>query len=114
MNTESMQNRALVFSGAGVSISNEPLPPQARFVLAMLENVKHGALQLRLPDGRCMLFGDGSSPLTLELKNWNLFAAALKSGDIGFAETFIDGGWTTDNLPGLIELFIRNRDSIES
>jgi cyclopropane-fatty-acyl-phospholipid synthase len=43
-----------------------------------------------------------------------MFDAVMKSGDIGFAETFIDGGWTTDNLTGLIELFIRNRQQVEA
>jgi cyclopropane-fatty-acyl-phospholipid synthase len=41
-------------------------------------------------------------------------AAALRSGDIGFAETFIAGQWKTDDLPGLIALLIRNRSTIET
>ncbi|MEG1053418.1 MAG: cyclopropane-fatty-acyl-phospholipid synthase family protein, partial [Janthinobacterium sp.] len=53
-------------------------------------------------------------PVTLDLHNWRLCSAVLRSGDIGFAETFIAGDWRTDNLPGLIELMIRNRAQIES
>ncbi|HEY8026776.1 MAG TPA: cyclopropane-fatty-acyl-phospholipid synthase family protein [Burkholderiaceae bacterium] len=90
------------------------LPPQAKLALAMLAKLKHGALHLRLPNGQTMHFGDLSQPVTLELKNWDICAAALKSGDIGFAETFIAGSWSTDNLAGLIALFIRNRDAIEA
>jgi cyclopropane-fatty-acyl-phospholipid synthase len=52
--------------------------------------------------------------VTLTLNNWEVFSATLKSGDIGFAETFIDGHWHTDNLPALVELMVRNRDAIES
>lgn len=90
------------------------LPPQAKLALAMLAKLRHGALHLRLPNGHTMHFGDLSQPVTLELKNWDICAAALKSGDIGFAETFIAGSWSTDNLAGLIALFIRNRDAIEA
>jgi cyclopropane-fatty-acyl-phospholipid synthase len=102
-----LSNRALTSNAEG-------LPPQARIVLAMLHKLEYGALQLTLPDGRCMSFGDGSRPISMALKNWSVCSASLKSGDIGFAETYIDGSWSTDNLPGLIELFTRNRAAIEA
>jgi len=88
-------------------------PASARLILKMLQGLKHGALLLQRPDGAYQLFGDGSFPIALELANWKLCGAALRSGDIGFAESFIAGDWKTDNLPGLIELLIRNRDGIE-
>ncbi len=87
---------------------------RARFILQLLSRLKHGALHLELPDGQVSHFGDNSYPVTLRLHDWSLCDAVLNSGDIGFAETFIDGGWTTDNLTGLIELFTRNRQSLES
>jgi cyclopropane-fatty-acyl-phospholipid synthase len=76
--------------------------------------MEHGALRMEFPDGRVAHFGNGHSPVTLSLDNWEICSASLKSGDIGFAETFISGNWRTDNLPGLIEIFIRNRQQIES
>jgi cyclopropane-fatty-acyl-phospholipid synthase len=42
-----------------------------------------------------------------------VFAAVLKSGDIGFAETYRDGGWTTDDLAGLLRLFLLNRQALD-
>ena len=90
------------------------LPASARMILRLLEKLQYGALRLRTPDGRILLYGDASHPVTLDLHNWHLCSAVLRSGDIGFAETFIAGDWRTDNLPGLIELMIRNRDQIES
>jgi cyclopropane-fatty-acyl-phospholipid synthase len=88
-------------------------PASARLIIKMLQGLKHGALLLQRPDGAYQLFGDGSFPIVLELKNWKLCGAAMRSGDIGFAESFIAGDWKTDNLVGLIELLIRNRDEIE-
>ncbi|WP_295999608.1 cyclopropane-fatty-acyl-phospholipid synthase family protein [Rugamonas sp.] len=93
---------------------HDSLPGAARIILRMLACLKHGALRLTMPDGACRTFGDGSAPVALELKNWNLCGAALRSGDIGFASSFIAGDWSTDNLPALIELLVRNREQIES
>ena len=90
------------------------LPAAARMILRLLEKLQYGALRLRTPDGRILLYGDASHPVTLDLHNWHLCSAVLRSGDIGFAETFIAGDWRTDNLPGLIELMLRNRAHIES
>ncbi|MDL2357358.1 MAG: cyclopropane-fatty-acyl-phospholipid synthase [Pseudomonadota bacterium] len=89
-------------------------PAAARIILKLLPNLKHGALALRTPDGQRFHYGDGAAPIALELKNWNMFTAAARSGDIGFAESYIDGDWSTSDLAGLIELLVRNRAEIES
>jgi cyclopropane-fatty-acyl-phospholipid synthase len=49
----------------------------------------------------------------LHLHNWNAFGAALKSGDIGFAESFIDGDWTTPDLTALLRVLVQNRTEVE-
>ena len=90
------------------------MPAQARFILQMLHKIKKGALRLECPGETSYLFGDASEPVTLTLHNWEPCRAALKSGDIGFAETYIHGDWDTDNLAGLLELFIHNRNAIET
>jgi cyclopropane-fatty-acyl-phospholipid synthase len=96
------------------AVTAEKLPAPARFMLQMLEKIRHGALRLVCPDGSALLFGDSSEPVTLTLNNWTPCRAALKSGDIGFAETYINGDWETDNLAGLLALFIHNRNAVES
>jgi cyclopropane-fatty-acyl-phospholipid synthase len=110
MNTNSLR---VPGATAAPSHASPTPPPQARLIIKMLQGLKHGALLLQRPDGGHQLFGDGSFPIVLELANWKLCAAAIRSGDIGFAESFIAGDWKTDNLAGLIELLIRNRDDIE-
>ena len=89
-------------------------PARVRLILKMLAQLQQGALHLQLPDGESLHFGDDSYPISLHLHDWELFAAVMKSGDIGFAETYIKGGWTTDNLTGLIELFVHNRQQVEA
>ena len=92
----------------------QPVPTSARVVLRLLEKIRHGTLQLRTPAGQHLVFGAGGVPVTLELDNWSVFAAALRSGDIGFAESYIAGGWHTSSLTGLLELLAKNRDGVES
>jgi cyclopropane-fatty-acyl-phospholipid synthase len=92
-------------------------PAAARAVFRLLSKLSIGRLQVQLPDGSAAHFGtqDSAGPhAVIRLTNWNVCAAALKSGDIGFAESYIAGDWHTPDLAALIRLFIANRDAIES
>ena len=118
MNINSTRSSAFDFAQDNSRLSTQNFPPQVQFILTLLRKLEHGILVMHFPDGQSATYGNVDDtrvrPITMTLTNWDVFHAALKSGDIGFAETFIDGHWSTDNLPGLIELFIRNRQVIES
>ena len=91
-------------------------PTAARAILHLLAGLRHGRLDVQLPDGTQSRFGaaDAAGPhAAIRLSNWKVCAAALKSGDIGFAEGFIAGDWTTPDLPALMKLFVANRDVVE-
>ncbi len=89
-------------------------PSAARATLKLLLRLKHGTLTVKLPDGSVQRFGNGESPMaSLHLLNWNVCGAALKSGDIGFAESYIAGDWTTPHLTELLQVFIVNRQEVE-
>jgi cyclopropane-fatty-acyl-phospholipid synthase len=92
-------------------------PTAAHAVLRLMQNIRHGSLTLQLPDGSSLEFGTqgvGDIRASMRLKNWNVCAAAMRAGDIGVAETFIAGDWTTPDLPALLTLFIANRDEVEA
>ena len=90
-------------------------PASAKRVLQLLSRLQSGCLKLQLPDGTWREFGAPASELQVRvnLSDWGVFAAVLKSGDIGFAETYRDGGWTTDDLAGLLRLFLLNRQALD-
>ena len=91
-------------------------PAAARAVLHLLAGLRHGRLDVHLPDGTSSRFGAADAAGThaaIRLLNWNVCAAALKSGDIGFAESYIAGDWTTPDLPALLKLLVANRDAVE-
>jgi cyclopropane-fatty-acyl-phospholipid synthase len=90
------------------------MPLAARTALQWLQRLQHGCLTLQLPDGTRQHFGHGGGPVaTMTLHNWQVFGAALRSGDIGFAESYIAGDWTSPDLTGLLSLLIANRQQIE-
>jgi cyclopropane-fatty-acyl-phospholipid synthase len=91
-------------------------PAAARRVLGLLRRLAHGSLTVQLPDGSVQHFGGtpGQGPTaSLTLRNWRVCGAALRSGDIGFAESYIDGDWTTPNLAALLAVFVANRRAID-
>ncbi len=100
-------------SPAGFSLPRNA-PAAARTTLQLLQRLVHGSLTLQLPDGSVQRFGQVEGPhASMKLNNWNVCSASLKSGDIGFAETYIAGDWTTSNLPALLSLMVANRREVE-
>ena len=92
-------------------------PAAARAVFRLLQRLRHGSLDLQMPDGSSAHFGNKSDDgprAALRLRNWNVCSAVLRSGDIGFAESYIAGDWTTPDLTVLLTLFIANRDEVEA
>ncbi len=101
------------FALAPAPAASIALPLRRRWLLRLLARLDRGSLHLRFPDGQQALFGSGAPCADLALANWNPLAAALKSGDIGFAESYIAGDWSTSDLARLLALFIRNRSAAE-
>jgi cyclopropane-fatty-acyl-phospholipid synthase len=99
-------------------------PAAAHTALRLLQNLRHGALTLHLPDGSQRRFGEHPQQHALHtpdhpsasmtLHNWNVFGAALKSGDIGFAESYIAGDWSTTDLTELLKVFSANRKEVDA
>ncbi len=93
------------------------MPAAARIMKKLLGHLQHGTLLITWPDGKQEQYGAspqaGSVPVSLTLHDWQLCSATLRSGDIGFAESYIAGSWQTGNLAALIELLARNREAIE-
>jgi cyclopropane-fatty-acyl-phospholipid synthase len=84
--------------------------------MTLLEQLELGQLHVTWPNGLHSVYGtatDHALQAHLHLHNWEVCAQALKSGDIGFAEGFIAGHWTTKNLVDLLRLLIANRKVLE-
>jgi cyclopropane-fatty-acyl-phospholipid synthase len=95
------------------TLSRAAPPLAARAVLKSLERLAHGRLQLRLPDGATLDFGPGGAAAEIEVRDWRAFSRILVSGDIGFAEGWIDGDWTSADPAALLCLLGRNRAALD-
>jgi len=93
-------------------------PRAARAVFALLRQLRAGTLDVQMPDGSQAHFTAADGPAepraAIRLHDWSVCAAALKSGDIGFAEGWIAGHWTSPDLVALLKLFIANRDAADA
>ena len=114
MNIDTLTSRSSTGSAAGTGLP-AGTPAAARTVFKLLQKLRHGSLTVQLPDGSLQRFGGDASPhASLMLHNWKVCGAALKSGDIGFAEGFIAGDWSTPNLTELLRVLVRNRDEVDN
>ncbi len=106
-------NTASVPAQTGHTLSQRA-PAAARTVFQLLQRLRHGALTLHLPDGQIRQVGDGHGHhVAIHLRNWRPFKSVLKSGDIGFAESYIDGDWHTSDLAALLGLMLANRKTLD-
>ena len=91
-------------------------------ILRAFSAMTRGHLRIELPDGTVHEIGDHTSALALRLplalpatahlrvRREAFFKKCLLSGDIGFAESFIDGDWETPHLAAVIAWFLHNVD----
>ena len=96
----------------------KPLSGIERRVSQLLENIQHGTLSVQWPNGQLTTFGHHNAQhpglhAMIYLHNDKPLRQALKSGDIGFAESFVAGDWTTPDLSALLQLLIANRRAME-
>jgi cyclopropane-fatty-acyl-phospholipid synthase len=103
-------------TSAPVISSTQAMPAAVRRVVGLLQRLQHGTLHVQWPDGRVEQFGQASDTglnATLHLHSYAPLTQAMKSGDIGFAESYIAGEWTTNNLAELLQLLVANRRDME-
>lgn len=74
-----------------------------------------GALTIVTPEGERRQFtGKSDGPQANWLvRDWSVIADAIAQGEIGFAESYMDSRWETDDLTALITYMLVNSDSLE-
>jgi cyclopropane-fatty-acyl-phospholipid synthase len=86
-----------------------------KIVLPYLEKMTTGHIAIHMPDRSVRHFGQiGSEPdVSINVRDYNFFWRALMDGEIGFGESYMFGEWETDDLPALLQLFIKNSHVFE-
>lgn len=89
--------------------------PQSRAAAAvgdLLNSLRGGQLEMGWPDGSSDWFGEGARKVHLQVRDMAMFEQVLARGDIGFAESYLDGHWDSPDLTALLTLLADNRDAL--
>jgi len=101
---------------ASVSVGRSVLSPSARLLRRLLNQVSCGRLTLVLPSGQSVV-AQGVLPgpeAKIVIQSWRCLRRLLAGGDIGFAQAYIEGDWTSPDLTAVIRFAARNRDTLLS
>ena len=90
-------------------------PAAMKILSLLLRNVKFGQIQLALPDGEILTFGRKSpdGPAVLKVHNMAFFNRTLRQGAMGFAESYMDGEWSSPDLAKLLILLNSNMTMLQ-
>jgi cyclopropane-fatty-acyl-phospholipid synthase len=83
---------------------------------SVLQRFRHGRLEVEWPDGSRAQYGDpaAAEPVTWQVRDWRALRQIVLGGDIGLGESYMNGDWTTNDLPGFIRLFLDNKDAVQA
>ncbi|WP_051076815.1 SAM-dependent methyltransferase [Henriciella marina] len=86
------------------------VPAGFRLAGLFLLRTENGSLRFNLPDGRTVLFDHGNPGphAVVDVHEFGFAKRALAGGDIGFAESYMDGEWSTPDLTAVLEFFSEN------
>ena len=86
----------------------------ARIVRRFIAGLEFGRLRVVLPSGAVVEKAglDDGPDAVIVVNRWRMLRRLIASGDIGFAEAYMDGDWTTPDLTSVIRLAARNNDAL--
>ena len=111
-------------SGQAVQDRSDVLAPRStgslverlalRVMLGVARRITIGQLTVTLPDGSRHSFGDAATGHAAELRVHDLAALTriLRGGDLGAGEAYMDGLWSSPDLPRLAKLAAVNREAL--
>ena len=85
-----------------------------KLVKTLFNRFKWGSLRIQLPDGRDWFFGiSDSKDAQLTVRTVDVFKQWVRRGELGFAETYINGQWDSDDLLAVLMVLLRNKHQIK-
>ncbi len=87
-----------------------------RQTLRTLQSIRHGQIVLRDSIGSVTLGEVGPDALrcTLDVHSLSLYRTLMSSGSLGAAEAFMDGVWSSNDLPTLVRILSRNMSQLDA
>ena len=103
----------------------QPTTVTAKFSSRLIRNlvnrlaasIERGTLRMTLPDGSLQEITGSASPLPtsdLQIHNARALRRLAMHGDIGFAEAYLAGEWSSSNLTALLHFAMANENKLSS
>ena len=118
-----LQNREVFCGGTVAEMMQETsaaaLPTRVglyrRVIMQWLEQLQRGELVVHDISGT-RRFGapDTGLRVNVRIHDARFYGRVLRSGSMGVAESYLDGEWSTDNLTGMLRLFLQNQNAMNS
>ena len=106
-----------VSQGSPGAATISPIERVGMFLLKrILAKLTIGRLKVITPSGATLTRTDhdsGSPSAVLIIHRWRMLVSLLRHGDIGFADSYLDGDWSSPDIAALIELAARNRAALD-
>lgn len=82
------------------------LPRYFSAVFEVARKLRRGRLDFVMPDGRRFrVEGAEAGPVAeIVVQDSDIFARLIREGDLGFAEAYLDGGWSSPDLQAVMDL----------
>jgi cyclopropane-fatty-acyl-phospholipid synthase len=82
--------------------------------LDTLSRIEYGTICVTTPDGKTHVYGNHHTGISADiiLHDWRAIAALAARGDIGLAEAYRDGWWSSSNLTRLFTLGLQNEAAL--
>ena len=117
MKTLSVQNQAELSPIASViDTASEQSLPRKHWVRRIENIIRCGTLKMTLPDGsdHTLTGKERAEPAAdIEIHDYRALRRLLLHGDIGFAEAYLEGEWSTSDLSKLFAFGIANEQKLE-
>ena len=90
------------------------LPRYFHAVYGVAKKLSRGRLDFVLPDGRRFrIEGAAAGPaVEIAIHDTEIFARLIREGDLGFSESYLEGGWTTPDLQAFMDLIQMGNDAV--
>ncbi|WP_316756578.1 cyclopropane-fatty-acyl-phospholipid synthase family protein [Pedobacter aquatilis] len=87
-----------------------------RIVINALSKMPLGKLEMSLPSGETLVFGNGEDKISanIQVNHPDFFKSIALYGDIGFGEGYTEGLWDTNNITNVIKWVILNIENAPS
>ena len=79
-----------------------------------LKSIQYGQMTIVEPNGKQHIFKglNNGRQVNIKLTSWRVIRNLFLKGDVGFAQDYRDGLWSTDNLTELLQFSIKNKQAL--